>query len=142
MTLKEYAQNHGISVQAVYQRIAKAGLRVADLKEPGGGALTEAGIQALEKLYGNKVEKKDVETQSTAIIQVENERLKAELEAVKSERDYLRKALEAALQTQATIASRLPAAQPAADQQQKQPAAGGIFGRIKAFFTNDKNKAE
>lgn len=58
MTIKQFAQEHGVSCQAVYQKLKKNGLEVDKLinHENAGGKreLTEEGLNQLNQLFINK----------------------------------------------------------------------------------------
>lgn len=51
MTIKQYAAQHKVSPQAVYQRLKKNKIRVETLTENGTGELTGEGIVVLDKLF-------------------------------------------------------------------------------------------
>lgn len=51
MTIKQYAQNAGVSPQAVYQRLKKNKIKVESLTEKGTGEITGEGITILDKLF-------------------------------------------------------------------------------------------
>lgn len=53
MTVKEYATQNGLSKQAVYKRISRAGYKMAQLTDPTTGELTEVGEEVLQSLYAD-----------------------------------------------------------------------------------------
>ena len=51
MTIKQYAEQLGISPQAVYQRLKKNKVKIESLTEKGTGELTGEGTIILDKLF-------------------------------------------------------------------------------------------
>ena len=89
MTIKQYAAQHRVSPQAVYQRLKKNKIRVETLTENGTGELTGEGIVILDKLFN---------PENRAIKPLKDERieaLEAQLAAIKAE--------NAALQTKVDL---------------------------------------
>ena len=121
MTVAEVARALGISHQAIYKRIAKAGLKLASLRDASTGHLTPQGVEALTRLYpqldaAGTVEKpvapdaqavEDLRNQVASLKQAaadathaaELARIRAE--AAENERDYLRQQLDAAIKASA-----------------------------------------
>ncbi len=141
MTVAELAQELGRSHQAVYKRIAKAGLKMADLRDAATGQLTPHGVEVIRNLYANNsgescAKGAQQEAQALAKLRAEVEELRkaaadalhrAELADIKAaaaenERDYLREQLDAAIKANALASmKRLTAPEEqsaAADQQQ------------------------
>ena len=83
MTIKQYAAQHKVSPQAVYQRLKKNKIRVETLTENGTGELTGEGIVVLDKLFS---------PENRAIKPLKDEKieaLEAQLSAIKSENAVL-----------------------------------------------------
>lgn len=163
MTVAELAQELGRSHQAIYKRIAKAGLKMADLRDSATGQLTSQGVEAIRNLYaGNsagscaKGAQQDAQqdAQELARLRAEVEELRkaaadalhrAELADVKTaaaenERDFLRQQLDAAIKANALASMKrltAPEEQSAgADPQQLHTFAG----RIKAAWKTIRGK--
>lgn len=109
MTIKQYAEEHGVSTQAVYQRLKKNKIQVETLTEKGTGELTGEGTVILDKLYAHeskpskptKDEQVETLTKQLSTIRQENveliekvKRLEAEVDSLKQDKAYLAKALE------------------------------------------------
>jgi len=138
VTVKELAQQIGISPAAVYKRIKTNGIKLDTIKDPHTGELTPEGIERLRALFGGiqpelttelttKVERLTTELTelSTKLTALETElaSTKAELDSVKAEnallrereklltdeRDYLRKSLDQEQQLQAITLTKVPA---------------------------------
>ena len=102
MTIREIAQQHGISPQALYKKLKQAGINLATLKD-GSGKLSEAGVQkVLEVLEPAAAapppaaDSEEVNRLTTEVekLKTEVDRLTTQVDALTSERDYLRTALE------------------------------------------------
>lgn len=149
MTVAELAQELGRSHQAIYKRIAKAGLKMADLRDSSTGQLTPQGVEAIRGLYANSSGESCAKgAQELAKLRAEVEELRkaaadalhrAELADVKAaaaenERDYLREQLDAAIKANALASmKRLTAPEEqsnTADQQQLRT----LTDRIKAAW--------
>jgi predicted RNase H-like nuclease (RuvC/YqgF family) len=85
MTIKEFANMRGITVQAVYQKLKTAGVEIASLQKQGSTELTSEGLQKLESLY--------LKNTSENQLRVDLLKIKEQLEAQKEE---ARKAQETA----------------------------------------------
>lgn len=109
MNIKQYAEQRGVTAQAVYQRLKKNKVKVESLTDKETGELTAEGTVILDKLYspGNRQSKpiKDdlIEALNNQLSSLRQENvelvervkgLEAELSTVKDERDFLRKSLE------------------------------------------------
>lgn len=159
MTVAELAQELGRSHQAIYKRIAKAGLKMADLRDSATGQLTPQGVEAIRNLYagnsaGSCAKGAQQDAQELARLRAEVEELRkaaadalhrAELADVKTaaaenERDFLRQQLDAAIKANALASMKrltAPEEQSAgADPQQLHTFAG----RIKAAWAALRNK--
>lgn len=136
MTIKELAREYGVSTQAVYKRIAKAGKSVKELTTGQTGELTEEGRDLLATLFTNQ--QTTTPNQSTEVerLTAEVERLKKEVENLQTrlndaqlDKDRLYTLLAAAQQTaQALTVARLAA-----------PAERKTFAqRVRSIFTQEK----
>lgn len=136
MTIKELAREYGVSTQAVYKRIAKAGKSVKELTTGQTGELTEEGRDLLATLFANQ--QTTTPNQSTEVerLTAEVERLKKEVENLQTrlndaqlDKDRLYTLLAAAQQTaQALTVARLAA-----------PAERKTFAqRVRSIFTQEK----
>lgn len=123
MTIKQYAEQQGISPQAVYQRLKKNKIKVESLTEKGSGELTGEGTVILDKLFSPenrqikpiKDEKIEALEKQIADLRTEvssKDELIKSLErmyaSIQDERDFLRKALDKAQEIQADTLKRLP----------------------------------
>lgn len=157
MTLKEYAAEKGVSVQAVYKRLKAAGLKVESLKSKETGHLTAFGLSRLNQIFSTEFStdstlqpeaerfKPEVET-VVEKLKIEVERLKAqvekaeaEAEALRSERDYLRGALENAQKLQAATLSKVPTPPPALPTGQHKQ---GFFARLLDRIKHDEENIQ
>lgn len=101
MTVREIAQKHGITVQAVYKKLKQAGINLASLKD-ASGKLTEEGARKILDLLEPAPEPppasdpEELNRLSTEVekLKTEVERLSTQVEMLSAERDYLRTALE------------------------------------------------
>lgn len=123
MTIKQYAEEMGVSPQSVYQRLKKNKIRVESMTEKGTGELTGEGRAVLDKLYSpenrptksSKDEQLEVLNNQVSTIRQENavliekvKRLEAEVSALKEDKDYLSKALEREQMNNADFIKLLP----------------------------------
>lgn len=137
MTIKEAAERYGVSKQAIYQRLKKAGQDLDNIRDPKTGLLSSDGEKLINSIYGQNAVKEPLKS-SPVNLQVESfkqereallgqiEALKAVNEQLTSERDYLRRSLDQAQQLQAMAFARLPA---------PKESSGGWFKKI---FTKTK----
>ena len=94
MTVKEIAQQTGLTHQAVYKRLKAAGIAVAELKDSKTGRFTESGEQIVRELF-NLDNNQDVNPASTDDNQVaEVARLNNQVEELTKEREELRNQVE------------------------------------------------
>ena len=140
MTIKQFAQEHGISEQAVYQKLRKQGLKVDKLKNTENASnkseLSDEGLNTLNKLFErrlilNQVDKqvsKQIERLETENAQLKNqlatataeaEQLTGKVKELETENARLTGKLEAYETTSATLTDALTAAQRIADQAQQ-----------------------
>lgn len=133
MSIKEIAQQHGLSVQAVYKKIKLAGIDLNTLKDGNTGRLTADG----EKLILSLVEsRKPLESHENSLkqeiekLKLVNEQLLNEVERMKlvseqqtneikrleQNNDDLRNALTAAQILQRETLAKIPAALPAGEK--------------------------
>lgn len=135
MTIKEYAAQHKISPQAVYQRVKKNKIKIESLTEKGSGELTAEGIVILDKLFDpeNRQTKpaKDelieaMEQQISTfreLLASKEERLKSletEVETLREDKEYFKQALDKA-QNNLTAVKNLLAGDPP-QKQEPEPA--------------------
>lgn len=122
MTIKEVAQQAGISHQALYKKIKSRGIKLDDLKDPVNGQLSERGEQIVRDIIAGKTDATKVETEvENSSSEIEKLRNKVEqLEAINSqliqERDFLKTALDQSQKLQALTLARIPPALPAPEQ--------------------------
>lgn len=125
MTIKQYAENIGISQQAVYQRLKEQGVSISNLKDRDGKNLSPEGIKTLDSFFEKRIENtldgKDKETGArlnhleaeNAILRAENEKLKAILEAKEETASILKSQLEYMQKLNAATLQRIPDHKPA-----------------------------
>ena len=51
MTIKEFSTSVGVTPQAVYKRVAAAGVNLAELVDPASRELTDKGVKLLKGMY-------------------------------------------------------------------------------------------
>lgn len=165
MTIKQFAQEHGISCQAVYQKLKKNGIKVDNLinhENPSGKReLSEDGINQLNNLFinqastFNQVEQPVEQPEMMEELAAEVERLNARIRELETENARLTGKLEAYEATSATLAAMqektadaLTTAQRLADQAQQLHAmqikalpGGGVKGWFSRLF-NRKGDGE
>ena len=105
MTIREVAQQTGLSHQAIYKRIKAQGLKLEDLKDKKTGQLSPEGEAILRDLFSiePQPEEKPSEDNSeelrglrnqVAELTTEVEKLRNQVATLENERDFLRDALE------------------------------------------------
>jgi len=138
VTIKELAEKTGLTQQAIYKRLKSNGLDLKSLKDKATGHFTAEGLQAVAQLFElditdtttphtepqesaapveNGVEseveklKKEVERLTTEVEKLNNlnSTMVEKVEALESERDYLRQTLQQAQTIQALTLAKLPA---------------------------------
>ena len=126
MTIKQYAQETGISPQAVYQRLKKNKIKVESLTEKGSGEITGEGMAILNKLFDpenrqtkpakdEKIEALEQQiTELRAQLSSKDERIKSLEEKAKGlqeDKDYFKQALDKSQNNLSEIKALLPGAQ-------------------------------
>lgn len=103
MTIKEFAKQHSISPQAVYQRLKASGIPIDSIREGKTAELTQEGLEKLSSLFvkpvDNAVKEETVSISQFNALQVENEFLKKRIEELTADRDRWAAQAEAAQQT-------------------------------------------
>lgn len=150
MTIAEIAASLGVSKQAVYQKIKRAGLSVNALKDHNTGEFTDKGAQTIVNLFNN-TPRPNVDVSTPSVEQVETinalnndidrlnievDRLNNLVEQLTNERDFLREALlqaqksaDQAQQLQAmTLTKLLPAPRPGIAERLRQMFKKGAIG--------------
>lgn len=136
MTIKEAASSYGVSTQAIYQRIAKAGKKAKDITEGKNAELTQEGLSLLATWFENdqpqEVEKPCQRCQllerENASLQALNESLQAQLQNMQEDKERLYTLLSQAQQTQAMTLARLPAGKDSLWQRMKKRITGSQDG--------------
>jgi chromosome segregation ATPase len=131
MTIKEYAAQHKISPQAVYQRVKKNKIKVETLTEKGTGELTAEGIIILDKLFDPEnrqikpakdelieaLEKQISELRAEVASKTERVKsLEEQTASLKEDKEYFKQALEKEQQNIKEIKALLPSPTPAAEK--------------------------
>lgn len=149
MTIKDAAALYGVSPQAIYQRLKSKGIDIRTLKNKAGDLTTE-GERLLEDLFdrtsvstmdteqGQKAQQAPEKKDESSLLQVEKltaevYSLTAQIEMLKEERDYLRRALDQSQQLQAMTMRMLP---PAAVERQ------GVFSWLASRFRKPAQQAD
>lgn len=119
MTVQEIAKQHGVSVQAVYKRIKRAGLSIESLKIPGNtGELTEYGAKSILALYSHSTDQSTPDSTPSPpfdqfqpglieSITIERDKLKARCDELTTENAALRSAAAEDRTTIATLTEQL-----------------------------------
>lgn len=141
MTIKEAAAFYGVSTQAIYQRIAKAGKKSKELTNGKTGELTGEGEALLSTWFTNdkppEVDKecKHCKALNEEIAQLKAEKiaLQAQLATITEDKEKLFKLLNQAQQSVqalsvASVGGRLYGGTPP------------LWERVKIFFIGDKQK--
>lgn len=139
MTIKEAAAHYGVSTQAIYQRIAKAGKKSKDITNRENGELTEEGADLLATWFTNS---QPVEVESSCkhckelqaqidVLTATNATLQSQIDTLERDKDRLYMLLaQEQKTTQALTAARLTA-----PEQKKTPP---LWQRMKTFVIGDK----
>ena len=137
MTIKEFATNRGLSTQAVYKKLKGRKIEVDTITEKG--QLTEAGEAILRELYSTQPGDQPTNnlkgyqlrvetlTNETTRLQLNVEKLEAQVEALKEERDFLRKMIEQAQEMEG-IRARIEALEVSQKAAQAQALTDGSSG--------------
>lgn len=125
MTIKQFAQEHGVTEQAVYKKLRNRGIKTTELRNHentgGKGELSENGLNTLNQLFSNSTEtvNKPYMPGKIAELTAEVEQLTSRVRELETENARLTGKLEAYEATSATLADALTAAQRLADQAQQ-----------------------
>lgn len=122
MTIKELAQQQGITVQAVYKRIKAAGIDINTLKDAETGRFTEEGEKIVLSLISTKRPPESAENtykQEIERLRLTNEQLLKQIEMLRQNCDDLRNALNAAQVLQRETLLRIPPALPPTDEEKQ-----------------------
>lgn len=151
MTIKEVAQQAGISHQALYKKLKSRGIKLEDLKDPENGQLSERGEQIVRDVIAGKPDETQAETRvENSSSEIEKLRNKVEyLEAVNSqlieERDFLKNALnqaqtalDQAQKLYAITLQKMPVALPAPEKR----GIRGWFSRRRGNKDHEQSNAE
>ena len=150
MTIKQAAEKYGISVQAIYSRLKKNGIKLETLKDADTGELTADAEIVLDKLFKDKQQKHSSFNSTIERLQedvkrlnVENvelveklKRLENENAELKQERERLLRIAQQAQELHKAALERLlppPADNTAAEGQGaegQQVKRGGLFTRL------------
>ena len=143
MTIKEAASLYGVSTQAIYQRITKAGKKAKDITNAKTGDLTEAGEELLSSWFTNE-QSQDTEKpcdhckelgRQIAALQADKESLQAQIISLQTDKDRLYTLLNQAQQTaQALTVARIGAV--------NRSGTPPLWERIKIFVMGDKTQKE
>lgn len=131
MTIKEAAALYGVSTQAIYQRIAKAGKSADKLTQGKPRQLTEEGESLLAQWFTNPPQAdckhcQELEKEK-ASLQALCDSLQAQLKTAEEDKQRLYTLLAQAQQT----AQTLVVARISGDDQEKRGLLGRIFGKKK-----------
>lgn len=131
MTIKEAAALYGVSTQAIYQRIAKAGKSADKLTQGKPRQLTEEGESLLAQWFANSPQAdckhcQELEKEK-ASLQALCDSLQAQLKTAEEDKQRLYTLLAQAQQT----AQTLVVARISGDDQEKRGLLGRIFGKKK-----------
>ena len=130
MTIREFAQQNSVSVQAIYKRLKQAGVNLSELKDASGKITPEGEQKIREILVPADVPKTDSDELNRLSTEVEKlktevEKLTTEVELLRGERNYLRTALEHEQALNGLALQRI--ALPPSESEK------GLKGRLKAF---------
>ena len=130
MTIKQYAVDHKVSPQAVYQRLKKNKIRVETLTENGSGELTGEGIVVLDKLFSpeNKAIK-PLKDEKIDALEAQIAAIKAEKESLQTRVDLLTQRVEELKQDKDNYFQALLKSQDALADQIKRLGEGNPSGR-------------
>lgn len=134
MTIKEAAAHYGVSTQAIYQRIAKAGKKTKELTNRENGELTEEGEELLASLFTNELTSKPEsvcnQCKQLEALQASNAALQAQIDELQKDKDRLYTLLAQAQQT----AQALTVARLTAPEKKTAP----LWERLKVFVIGEK----
>lgn len=99
MTIKQFAQEHGISEQAVYKRLRNQGIKTTELRNhenpSSKGELSDEGLNRLNRLFNNQwttinpVKQPVEQPDKIDTLTAENERLRNQLETATAKAEQL-----------------------------------------------------
>lgn len=136
MTIKQYAAEHGVSPQAVYQRLKKNKIRVETLTENGSGEITGEGMVVLDKLFSpenralkplkdEKIEALEAQLSTLkeikARLEESNEQLTQRVEELKKDKETWAQAYLKQQEINLTLTKALPAPKEEEKQEPAQP---------------------
>ena len=135
MTIKDAAAHYGVSTQAIYQRIAKAGKKAKELTNQPSGDLTQKGEELLASWFTNEQPSKPEsvcnQCKQLEALQAANAALQSQVEELQRDKDRLYTLLAQAQQTtQALTVAKLTAP----GEKRTQP----LWQRVKVFFVGDQ----
>lgn len=130
MNIKTFAEEKGISTQAVYKRINQHDIQLSTIRNADTGEITAEGEVILSKLFnqpkptGTQQLKEIISGLKTEIasLKTENEALRARLRELETERDWLRG-------QNTELLTRIPPALPAPGQTEKRGLLARLFGK-------------
>ena len=144
MTIKQFAQEHGVSCQAVYQKLKKNGIKVDKLinhENPSGKReLSEDGINQLNNLFinqastFNQVEQPVEQPEMVEELAAEVERLNARIRELETENARLTGKLEAQEKTVDTLTHFMDQQQQLHAMQIKALPGGGVRNWFSKLF--------
>ena len=135
MTIKEFAQEQGLSTQAVYQRLKKNKIRVEAVTEKGSGEITSDGKVILDKLFDPEnrqtkppkddlIEALEAQVEELRIaVSRKEERIKSleeEAGELKKDKEYFKQALDTAQNNLAAV--KILLSDPEQQKEKQQPA--------------------
>ena len=136
MTIKQYAAQHKVSPQAVYQRLKTHKIRVESLTENGTGQLTGEGIVVLDKLFNPENRAiKPLKDEKIDALEEQIATLKAAKEALQTSVDLLTQRVEELKQDKDNYFQALIKSQDALADQIKRLGEGNPSGRSSERLT-------
>ena len=120
MTIKEFANEQGITPQAVYQRLKSAGIEISALKDAETGEITPAGADTIKAIFSN-TSKQDDKENALKITRLQDELNKKaqELESFKTRVEELQQERDSWKETAKGLQDALKQAQTLAEKEQQ-----------------------